>query len=248
MAMPFPCDPAPAEIVHLLAPAGRLRAGINLSNFLLVSARTSDGGPAGVSPDMARAAADWLGVELQAVTYESPALLADAAPLDAWDLALLGAEPQRAEVIAFTPAYVGIEATYLVPPGSALRTIADVDAPGIRIAVNDRTAYGLWLDRNILHAELVRADTMDGTLAVFVEQHLDALAGLTARLVADAAAVPGATILPGRFMTVRQAMGVPRAKDAALPHLTRFVEAAIASGFVADLIRRHGVVGLDVLA
>ena len=152
--------PSP-ELVRLLAPKGVLRAGINLSNFLLVTSRTPDGGPAGVSPDMARAFAQMLGVELRYVTYESPGILADAAGRDEWDIGLIGAEPQRAEVISFTPAYTEIEATYLVPAGSPLERIADVDQPGRRIAVTDRTAYGLWLDRNIRHAELVRTKTID---------------------------------------------------------------------------------------
>lgn len=126
----------------LLAPGGVLRAGINLSNFLLVSNRDAQGSPIGVSPDMAGAIANHLGVRLQLVPYESPGLLADAALRDEWDIGLIGAEPQRAEVISFTPSYVEIEATYLVPEGSSLHSTVDVDAPGLRIAVTGRTAYG----------------------------------------------------------------------------------------------------------
>ncbi len=246
MANPLNLGPVPQEILRQLAPTGTLRAGINLSNFLLVSSRTADGDPAGVSPDMARALADSLGLDLQFVTYASPSQLADAAGLDEWDFALVGAEPQRAEVIAFTPAYTEIEATYLVAPHSGLSTIEDVDKPGVRIAVTDRTAFGLWLDRNIHKAELVRAKTMDETRDIFIEQKIDALAGLRSRLVADAASIPGSVLLEGRFMTVKQAVGVPRAKEAALPYLTSFVEAAKSTGLVASFIRKHGVTGLEV--
>ncbi len=123
------------SVRRTLAPTGVLRAGINLSNFLLVSSRTADGGPAGVSPDMAATIASALGLEIRYVTYANPGLLADAAVRDEWDIALVGAEPQRAETIAFTTAYSEIEATYLVPPGSSLRSIADVDAPGVRVAL-----------------------------------------------------------------------------------------------------------------
>ena len=246
--MPFRPDIAPAsdEIRALLAPSGVLRAGINLSNFLLVSSRTPDGGPAGVSPDMARAFADFLGVDIRYVPYKNPGLLADAAPLDEWDIGLIGAEPQRAAVIAFTPAYAEIEATYLVPAGSPLRTIADVDREGVRICVTDRTAYGLWLDRNIHQAELVRTATIDEALQVFKARDLEALAGLRPRLISDLKAVPGSTMLAGRFMAVQQAFGTPKAKGAALGVLEAFVEAARTSGFVADLIRKHGVEGLSV--
>ncbi|CAN5191361.1 hypothetical protein BH10PSE8_BH10PSE8_15560 [soil metagenome] len=242
-----PVSPALRE---RLAPGGTLRAGINLSNFLLVSARTDDGGPAGVSPDMARAVAEHLGAAVRYVPYASPALLADAAMRDEWDIGLIGAEPQRAQTIAFTPAYAEIEATYLVPAGSALAGIGDVDAPCVRIAVTGKTAYGLWLDRNIQQAELVATTTMDETLADFRDRKLEALAGLRARLISDVVRIPGSRILDGRFMTVQQAIGIARnAKpetDPALAWLTRFIAAARTSGFVADLIRKHGVEGLSV--
>jgi len=245
MRYPDLAPPAPA-IRDLLAPGGLLRAGINMSNFLLVSSRTPDGGPAGVSPDMARAMADHLGVALRYVAYESPGLVADAAPLDEWDIGLIGAEPQRAEVISFTPAYSEIEATYLVPAGSAITEIADVDKPGVRIAVMARAAYGLWLDRNIKQAEIVRAGSLDAALQDFTNQKLDVMAGLRPRLITDQLGIPGSRILDGRFMAVQQAIGTPTAKAAATAYLCAFVEAARTSGFVASLIARHGVEGLTV--
>jgi polar amino acid transport system substrate-binding protein len=195
---------------------------------------------------MAHAIAQNLGLELQYITYPNPGALADATTRDEWDIALVGAEPQRAEVISFTPAYAEIEATYLVPAGSPLRSIADVDAPGVRIAVTDRTAFGLWLDRNIRRAELVRTSTMDSALSTFLERSLDALAGLKPRLISDVAAVPGSRMLDGRFMAVQQAVGTPRSKEAAIRYLTQFVTAARDTGFVAELIRKHRVEGLSV--
>jgi polar amino acid transport system substrate-binding protein len=246
MTSPSPLASVPAELVRRLAPSGILRAGINLSNFLLVSAWTPDGGPAGVSPDLARALAEGLGLGVRYVTYASPSSLADAVGRDEWDVALIGAEPQRAEAIAFTPAYAEIEATYLVPPGSPLTSIADVDRPGVRIAVTEGTAFGLWLDRNIRHAELVPAATMDETLQLFLRDGADTLAGLRARLVTDARSLPGSRMLDGRFMTVQQAIGIPRQHAAIVPYLAAFVDHARASGLVAELIRRHGVSDLSV--
>jgi polar amino acid transport system substrate-binding protein len=238
----------PPELLNLLAPGGILRAGINLSNFLLVTGRTPEGDPVGVSPDMARTFADTLGVAVSYVPYANPGLVADAATRDEWDIALIGAEPQRAEVISFTPAYTEIEATYLVPAGSMLTSVSEVDSEGVRIAVTERTAYGLWLDRNIARAELVRTKTLDETLQDFTERKLDVLAGLRPRLISDMAQIPGSRLLEGRFMAVQQAIGTPKAKSAAIDYITRFVEAAKASGFVAELIRKHGVEGLSVAA
>jgi polar amino acid transport system substrate-binding protein len=214
-----------------LAPRGVLRAAINLSNFLLVTGRSASGDPQGVAPDMARAIADRLG---------------DAAGTDTWDIGLIGAEPARAEKIAFTPAYVEIEATYLVPPGSPLKTVADMDQPGKRIAVTARAAYDLWLERNIKHAELVRSATLDSAFDQFVTDKLDALAGLRPRLISDVTKLPGARILDGQFTAVQQAVGTARANTEAAAFLRSFVEEAKASGFVASLIERHHVVGLSV--
>src|SRR3546814_1652727 len=137
------------EVVKELAPTGVLRAGINLGNFLLGTGRSASGDPEGVSPDMARAIADRLGVPVKYVPFAKPGELADEAGKNVWDIGLIGAEPQRAEKIAFSAAYVEIESTYLVPAGSPLKTIADVDAKGVRIVSTARAAYDLWLDRNI---------------------------------------------------------------------------------------------------
>jgi len=234
------------DIVKELAPTGVLRAGINLSNFLLVTGRTAAGDPVGVAPDMAAEIARRLGVPLKLVPFKSPGELADAAGTGAWDIGLIGAEPQRAEKIAFTAAYCEIEATYLVPAGSPIGAIADVDRPGVRISVTGRSAYGLWLERNIRHATLVRTDTLDAAYDKFVADKLDALAGLRPRLLSDVEKLPGARILDGQFTAVQQAIGTGRQNAAAAPYLRQFVEEAKRSGLVKSLIEKHKVVGLSV--
>ena len=234
------------EILKQLAPTGTLRAGINLGNFLLVSGKSPSGDPEGVAPDMARAIAERLGVKLKLVPFKTPGELADAAGSDVWDIGLIGAEPARAERIAFSAAYAEIEATYLVPAGSALRTIAEVDRPGIRIAVSARSAYDLWLMRNIRQAQLVHADGIDAAFNLFVNDKLEALASLRPRLLTDVVKLPGARILDGQFTAVQQAVGTARTNAAGAAFLRGFVEEAKASGFVASLIARHHVAGLSV--
>jgi polar amino acid transport system substrate-binding protein len=234
------------QIKAELAPTGLLRAALNLSNFLLISGKTADGGPAGVAPDMAAEIARRLGVPVQYVTYKTPGELADAADTGAWDIGLIGAEPQRAQRIAFTPAYVEIEATYLVPAGSPIRTLADVDRAGVRISVTGRSAYGLWLDRNIKHATLVKTGTLDSAYEQFVSDKLEVLAGLRPRLLSDVEKLPGARILDGSFTAVQQAIGTARKNIAAAEFLRAFVEEVKASGFVQGLIDRHNVRGLSV--
>ena len=238
--------PLPPDIISDLAPTGVLRAGINLSNFLLVTKVNSTGDPEGVAPDLAGEVAMRLGVSVKYVTFKSPGELADAIAKDVWDIGLIGAEPQRAETIAFTSAYAEIDATYLVPSDSRLKAIADVDSEGVRIAVTARSAYGLWLDRNIKHAELIRSDTLDSAYEEFVNAKLSALAGLRPRLLSDLGKLPGCRILDGRFMSVQQAIGTSRKNPAGAAFLRGFVEEAKASGLVARLIERHKVRGLSV--
>jgi polar amino acid transport system substrate-binding protein len=231
------------QIVSELAPTGVLRAAINRGNFLLVTGKTASGDPQGVAPDMAAEIARALGVPVAYVPYARPGELADAAGSGVWDIGLIGAEPQRAAKIAFTPAYVEIEATYLVPAGSALRTIAEVDQPGRRVAVTARSAYGLWLENNYKKGELRQFDNAEAALQAFDGEKLDAYAGLRPGLIELQRARPGSRILDGQFTAVQQAVGTARTNSAGAGFLRDFVEEAKKSGLVARLIERHQVVG-----
>ena len=236
------------DVVSELAPSGTLRAAINMSNPLLVTGRTATGDPVGVAPDLARAIADRLGVGISYVQFASPGEVADAVGSDAWDIGLIGAEPARAETITFSDAYVEIEATYLVPPDSPLRTIAEVDSPGVRIAVSNRSAYDLYLTRTLKHAALHRAKGLAGALDLFTGEKLDALAGLRPALNEDIKKLPGARILAGYYTTVQQAVGTKPENTAAAAFIQDFVAVAKKSGLVAGLIERHGVEGRLLVA
>lgn len=236
------------QIRNELAPTGVLRAGINLSNSLLVTGRSANGDPEGVSADMARAVAERLEVPVEFVLFDSPGELADAAGEDRWDIGNIGAEPERAKTIAFTAAYVEIEATYLVAAGSPIQSIDTVDREGVRIGVYGRAAYGLWLSDNIRHAELVKQDSHDASFDLLLEHKVDVLAGLRSRLVKDVKLLPGARVLDGQFTAVQQAIGTKPDRKLAVAFLSEFVEQAKASGFVAGLIEKHGVEGLLTVA
>ncbi len=231
------------NIVSELAPSGTLRAGINMANGLLVTGSTAAGAPAGVAPDMAQEIAARLGVAVAYVPFASPSQVAEAAGRDAWDIALIAAEPARAETIAFSAAYVEIEATYLVPQSASFRSVADVDRPGARIAVSAGTAYDLYLTRSLKHAELQRTKGQAGAVELFVTEKLDALAGLRPALNRQVEELPGTRILEGRFTAVQQAIGTKPGNRAGAAFLQEFVAEAKASGLVARLIERHGVAG-----
>jgi polar amino acid transport system substrate-binding protein len=237
--------PVDADVRARLAPTGVLRVALNHANFLLVTRPAPDA--VGVAPDLGRELARRIDAGVVFVGYENAGLAADAAPTGAWDVAFIGADPARADEVTFSPPYAGIEATYLVPAGSAIRSVEEVDAPGVRIAVAARSAYDLFLERTIRQARLVRADGITGSCELFVREGLEALAGLRPRQLQDAAAIPGARVLDGGFMTVQQAIGTPRGRGAAAEWVAAFVRDVVSTGLVADLIARHEVRGLTVM-
>lgn len=241
---PFPSPGAAAQAD--LAPGGNLRVGLNLANFLLVRPGVNGAEPSGVAPDIARELGRRLGVPVEFVHYDAPAKLADGVAAAECRLGFLAAEPSRETSITFTPAYVEIEATYLVPAASTVRDIAEIDQPGTRISVVSKSAYELWLSRHIQRAQLVHTANVDESFRAFVEQKLEALSGLRPRLVVDAEKLPGSRILEGRFTAIQQAIGVPRSCTAAAAYLYGFVEDIKRSGLVAEIIARHEVHGITV--
>ena len=223
--------------------AATLRAGINLGNILLVTGSAPNGDPQGVSPDMAATLAQRLGVAVEYRCYASPGEVADAAVRNEWDIALIAEDPERAEVIDFCDAYVEIVATYLVPADSALQDIDDVDRAGVRIAVSERSAYDLYLSRELQHAELCRAKGLAAAFELFRRERLDALAGLLPALQDNAAALPGSRVLQGSFTSVRQAMATRPQKRALNAFVRGFIDDARTSGLISALIEKHGVSG-----
>ncbi len=223
-----------------LTEPGKLRAGINLGNVLLVTGATETGNPFGVSPAIAAALARNLGFSVSYWTYPSPGAVADAADEDDWDICLIAEDPKRAETIEFCGAYAEIEATYMVPAGSKLTSLEDVDKPGVRIAVSDRSAYDLYLSRVLKHAELKRAPGLTAAFELFCDHKLEALAGLRPALLENAATVPGSRVMDGAYTAVRQAIGVRPGNPAFAKAVKRFVAEAKSNGLVDGLINEFG--------
>ena len=229
-------------IADLLDPTV-LQVGINLGNILLVTGKKANGDPEGIAPDMAAAIAEKLGINVKFNTFATPGEVADAAERGEWDIGLIAIEPKRAEVIDFCNAYVQIEATYLVPDASPFQKVEDVDAPGVKIAVSERAAYDLYLSRTLKHAELHRAQGLPGAFELFKREKLDALAGLVPALRDNAKDMPGTRLLPGRYTSVKQAIGTRHGKPALKAVVQSFIADAISSGLVQSLIDKHGVTG-----
>jgi polar amino acid transport system substrate-binding protein len=234
------------DVKKELAPSGKLRVGLNYGNFLLVLKDSADGSPNGIAPDLGRELGQRLGVPVEFVKFQQAGQLADGVRDGKCDVGFLGVEPQRAADIAFTKAYLEIPVTFLVPPGSKIGRIADVDRKGVRIAVSARSAYDLYLSRTLKNAELVRAEGIDGSHELFLKQKLDVLAGLKPRLVSDAQKLPGARVLDGQITGVQQACGTTKARVAGAKYLGEFIEDVKRSGLVAKTIDKHGVQGVNV--
>jgi polar amino acid transport system substrate-binding protein len=237
--------PSPAARADL-APTGTLRAGINYGNFILAQKDPATGDSRGPAIDLARELGKRLGVPVELVAYTAVGTMVDGAKAGAWDIAFLGSDPARAGEIDFTAAYLELEATYLVPAGSLLLTIADVDQDGVRVAAPARANYELYLSRSLQRANLVRAENGDAAFQLLVEGRVEALAGLSQALVSLAQKLPGSRMLDGRFMAVPQSVGTPKGRDAGFAYLRAFVEEAKASGMVARSIQSTGYRGVSV--
>jgi polar amino acid transport system substrate-binding protein len=199
-----------------------------------------------VAVDLAREVARRLAVPLEIVAFDSVAVMGDAAPTGVWDIAFLGSDPQREMLMSFTAAYLEIEATYLVPGPSPLRTTADVDREGVRVAAPARANYELFLRRNLRRAQLVSTASNDAAFDLLATGQAEALAGLTQALHDRLSRLPGSRIVQGRFMGVQQSIAVPRGREAGLAYLRRIVEDAKASGLVARAIEATGARGVSV--
>jgi polar amino acid transport system substrate-binding protein len=237
--------PSAAAARAELAGTGKLRAAINFGNPIL-AARGPDGAPRGVSVDLAREAARRLALPIELVTFTSAGNVVEAVKAKQVDLAFVAIDPVRAADMEYTAPYVVIEGAYLVRDGSQVRRIQDVDRAGTRIAVGRGSAYDLFLTRELKNATLVRVPTSPMVVDEFLKQNLEIAAGVKQQLEADAKRVGGVRLLPGRFMVINQAMGVPRGRTAAQAWLTGFVEEMKASGFVARALQEHGIEGAAV--
>lgn len=240
---------ADSELRNAFAPTGALRASINVGNPILANKDEATGEPFGVSIDLAHAFAKRLGVALELVVFDSAGKSVEAVTAEHADIGFFAIDPVRGAGIAFTAPYVLIEGAYLVAESSPLQDNGEVDRPGTRVAVGKGSAYDLYLTRELKHAEIVRAPTSPAVVDTYLEQGLDVAAGVKQQLEADARRVGGLRLLPGRFMVIQQAMGLPKSRpEAAAQYLSAFVEDMKASGFVAQALQRHGINGASVAA
>lgn len=233
--------------LEVLAPGGRLRAAINVGNPILARLDPATGQATGVSVDLAHRLAAQLGADLELVVYDAAGKSVEGVAQDEADFGFFAVDPKRGETIAFTAPYVLIEGAYLVREDSPVRDNDAVDQAAHTVVVGKGSAYDLFLTRELRHATILRAPTSPAVVDTFMESGADVAAGVRQQLEMDARRLGGLRLLDGRFMVIRQAMGVARSRGPrAAALLSAFVEEAKASGAVADALARHGIQGASV--
>jgi polar amino acid transport system substrate-binding protein len=228
------------------APTGTLRVGINYGNPVLATRDAASGELRGVAVDLARELGARTELPVEIVAFESAGKMFDAVKAGAWDVAFLAVDPGRESEIDFTAPYVEIEGTYLVPSGAPFHEVDDVDRDGVRVGVSAKSAYDLFLSRDLKHAQIVRAQSPESAFDLILSSKVDVLAGVRQTLVAHSSKLPGSRVFEDRFMAIGQAMGIVKGRGEAVNYLREFVEDVKASGFVARALEKTGITGVTI--
>ena len=234
--------PVSPQVRAELAPMGKLRAGINYANAIVATRDPATGQLAGVSVDLVREVARRLGVPLELTGFDFSGKLADALNAGALDIGGIagGSGTGREGTMDFTAGYLQIETTYMVAPGSSIRTIAEVDRTGVRVGVADKSAFRPFLAKNLKNAQLLTGPGNPTAFELLRSRKVEVLAGLRHQLAEVQGQLPGSRILDGHFLVVEQTLAIPKGREAGLRFLRDLVEEAKASGFVARSLERSG--------
>lgn len=239
-------EPPPAAALHELAPTGKLRVTFIVSNAVQV-VRDAGGEWRGPAIDLGRELAKRLAVPFEPLGHPRAEDIVASARSGAWDVAFLAIDPARAGEVDFSPAYLEAHNGYLAPAGSRIASLAEADRAGVRIGVGQRDAVDLYLTRTLKNAELVRnAGGTPAALELIGAGKVDLYAANRQRLDELAAKLPGARILDGSVLAVRQAIALPKGRDAGLAFVASFIAEAKASGLVGEVIARAGLRGVTV--
>ena len=230
----------PDVVKQQLAPTGILRAGINLSNFLLVSGTAADGTPQGISPDIANLVATTLGLPCELISFDRPGKLADAVNRDIGDIGNIAFEAERAQTLDFSHPYVVIEANFLVRHDDDFLTNQDVDRAGTRIAVSERSAYDLWLTDHFSQAQIIRASSIQAAHDLFLDKKANVLASLKPKLLEEVANHSGLRMM-SPFTAVKQSIGLAKGKAESIAFINALIAQSIENGWIAAQLETHGM-------
>jgi len=237
----------PPSLRAELAPTGKLRVGLILSNQVLVTKDPQTGELRGVTITLGKALANRLGVPFEPVGYPNPAALVQSFGRNEWDIAFLAFDPARAGDVEFSPPYMVVDNTYLVPSGSKVERVEAADQRGVKIAVPERSAPDLFLSRNLKAAEIVRVPGgADAAIEVLRSGRADAYAENAHMLSLYSARLPGSRVLQGRYTVIQHAIATPKDRPAAAAFVKEFVEQSKRGGTVRNAIAQAGLRRTDV--
>ena len=224
-----------------IAPFGVLRVGLNMSNFLLVSSEDASGLPDGLSPDVGKKIAKELNLNCELIKFPNPGLLADAVNDDKWDIGNIAYERERGKTIDFSDPYINIDANFIFRSESNFKSNEEVDTPGTKIAVFERSAYDLWLTDNFKNAELVRASSIEESHNLFRNNKVDVLAGLKSKLVDEIKTNNDFKMITNPFTYIKQSIGIKKGNPEILEFLNVFISKLIKEGYIEQLLKKHKV-------
>lgn len=229
-----------------LVRAGELRVGLGLGVLMQAIKDPATGELHGAALEMARKLAARIGVKLVTVEYPRPGAVIDGLRTNAWDIAFLVFNPARMEQVDFSHAFLQSDYTYLVAPGSPIRSVRDADQTGIRIAVPRGDGSDLYLTHTLRRAKLVRTDGHAAAIELLRAGGADAKASPRFVLMTEAPMVPGSRVLDEGFTEISLMAVVPKGQAARLAYINEFIEDAKASGLVKRIVESLGLQGVKV--
>ena len=230
--------PPTPEARQALAPTGKLRVGLQLGTPHNVIRDSVSGEMKGVGFDLGKELARRIGVPFEPVLYPSIGALLDSGKSGAWDIAFVGFSPERAKEWDFTALHLEVEFGYLIPGGSSISTMADVDRPGIRVAVQEKSGPDIFFSRTLKNAVVIRASSNPGALELLKSGRADVMGSIKPTLFEMSDQLPGSQVLNGRPGIDPHAMAMPKGRDLGVAYARKFVEDAKSEGLVKAAIER----------
>ena len=234
-------DARVADIVR----SGRVRVGLFLPQYTNDPV-TGEPRAGTVFKNIAHALANRVGVEVRMMAYPNPHEVLAVFKASACDVAFMVPDLSRIDEVGFSPPILESDFTCLVLAGSSIRSMANADRPGIRIAAIRNHVSTLSLSRIFKQAELITAETPDAAFAMLRSGHSNAMASARSVLLEYSTMLPGSRVLEDRYGSQLLAIAVPKVQAGWLAYVGEFVEEAKASGFVQRIIERAGRTGLQV--
>jgi polar amino acid transport system substrate-binding protein len=236
------------EARQALAPTGKLRFGLQLGNPLNVIRDPASGEMKGLGFDLGKELARRIGVPYEPVLYPSIGALLESGKSGAWDITHVGFTSERAKEFDLVAAHVEVEFGYLIPGDSSISTMADVDRPGIRVAVQEKSGPDVFFSRTLKNAVLVRAPSNPGALEVLKSGRADVMGSIKPILSELSNQLPGSRILDGRPGIDPHVVAMPKGRGPGVAYLRQFMEDAKSEGLVKAAIERAGLRGVVVAA